>query len=376
MAADLHVLHAVSDMRSGGIENYIMNMYRNIDRDVVQFDFLIHHQEKSFFEEEIQGMGGSIYKFPVLDDHNVTKYYKELCAFFREHSEIGVVHGHLTSLSLIYLHAAAKEGVPLRISHAHSSDSGIGVKGAAIQLLSRFAAHDATVRLACSSEAGKWLFGRRGFTLEKNAIDVSRFKFNLKARERIRGQLGLSESFVIGHIGRFEIEKNQRFLLETLEAIRDSGLEASLVLVGEGSMKKEIEEYASSLRCSAHIRFEHVSNCPEDYYAAFDCFVLPSLREGLPLVGIEAQSSGLPCLFSEATSSEVAISDLARFVPLEAGASRWAEEIKRIAHIASIQGRENAYLCAKEAGYEAKDNAVLMSQKYFAGLTTGGWSNW
>lgn len=357
----LRILHAVPDMNSGGIENYIMNMYRNIDRNTIQFDFLVHHANRALFDNEIEELGGRIYRLPVLDNKKLLTYRKQLDNLFIQ-GDWPIVHGHAASLARFYLGAAEHAGVPVRIAHSHGASFLRTPKGYAKRLLFKEAKRHANVRLACSTEAGRYLFGKETFQLAKNAISSARFSFDDAARIRVRNRLGLgSDDLLVGHIGRYNLQKNHEFLVNVFAELAKVNPKARLLLVGAGEAERKVRAQVNELGLIDKVIFQSVTDEPEAFYAAMDIFVLPSLFEGLPLVGIEAQCSGLPCVFSSEITHEVAISDLAFFLPLDKGPATWAEHIANIPLRTSRKGYAS---CPVEHGFDCVENAKVMSRFY------------
>lgn len=350
-------------MNSGGIENYIMNMYRNAVEDGVQFDFLVHHERRGHFDDEIEGLGGRIYRLPVLDTGNVVRYGRGLAGLF-ERGSWDVVHGHAASLAFWYLGAAERSGVCARIAHSHGASYLRTPKGYAKRVLFKGAKRHANVRLACSSEAGRYLFGDESFYLARNAIDAARFQFDEAARARTRSALGIADDdLLVGHVGRFNLQKNHAFLVRVFAELVRIEPSARLLLVGNGELRASIISEAERLGISDRVTFQDVTDAPEVFYAAMDVFVLPSLFEGLPLAGIEAQCSGLPCLFSSDVTSEVAISDLARFLDVGEGPSAWA---RRIAGLARPRDRGAYGSCPRACGFDSEENSRVMVDVYRA----------
>lgn len=357
----LRILHAVPDMNSGGIENYIMNMYRNIDRDTIQFDFLVHHAGRALFDDEIEELGGCIHRLPVLDNKNLFTYRKQLNELFVQ-GDWPIIHGHAASLAGFYLGAAERAGVPVRIAHSHGASFLRTPKGYATRLLFKEAKRYANVRLACSTEAGRYLFGKDIFHLAKNAISTMRFSFDDAARVCVRSRLGLGDDdLLIGHVGRYNLQKNHEFLVDAFFELEKVNPKARLLLVGTGETEHKVHERVNKLGFADKVIFQSVTDEPESFYAAMDIFVLPSLFEGLPLVGIEAQCSGLPCVFSSEVTREVAISDLASFLPLDEGPAAWAEFIAKTPRCAS---RKDYASCPADYGFDCVENAKVMSRFY------------
>lgn len=361
MSSPLRVLHVVPDMNAGGIENYIINMYRGMDTNEIQFDFLVHHSRRAFFDNEIEERGGRIYRLTVLDNKNVLNYHSQLSDLFTTH-DWRIVHGHAASLAYFYLGAAERSGVPVRIAHSHGTSFLRTPKGYAKRLLFKSAKIHANVRLACSTEAGKYLFGKDSFYLAKNAIDSARFKFDPIARSRQRRCFGIGDKdLLIGHIGRFNLQKNHRYLVEVFSEVLKIKENAYLILVGSGELEQEIRKQVGELGISDKVIFQPVTKQPEAIYSALDVFLLPSLFEGLPLVGIEAQCSGLPCFFSSEITRETAISPLAHFLDLEAGPVAWAQTI--VSTSADKDRIQYASMAAKY-GFESTVNNEKMRRFY------------
>ena len=317
MTDPVRILQVVASLNAGGMENYIMNLYRMIDRSKVQFDFVVHHAAIGLYEEEIKEMGGKIYHFTVLDDKNVFKYISELNAFFEMHKEYRIIHGHLSSLAVLYLGAAKRHGIPWRIAHSHGAGFLHTLKGVAKYLLFRTTKWNANVRLACSTEAGRYLYGKDTFEFVPNGVDISRFAFDEKKRVEMRKELGINHEYVIGHVGRFNLQKNHEYLLRIFKEVQARVPDTKLLLLGDGELFSNIQKLAEELGITNDTIFAGVHKDVEDYYQAMDIFVLPSLFEGLPVTGIEAQYSGLPCLFSDEITREVRISNDVQFLKIE-----------------------------------------------------------
>lgn len=327
MAHIARILQVVSELNQGGIENFIMNLYRTIDREKIQFDFIVHHSAKGQFEDEIKALGGRVYHFPVFDNKNILKYIMDLNSFFKNHSEYKVVHGHLASMGFIYLTLAKKYNVPCRIAHSHGTSAPKSIKGFIKSILFKFFKKSANVQFACSTEAGLFLFkDEKSYKIIPNAIDFNRFKYNLEKRIKYRKQLGLGDSYVIGHVGRFTVEKNHAFILDLFCKILDEDRNAKLLLVGDGKLRTMIQDKAKKLNIDKNVLFTGNRSDVENLYNAMDAFILPSLFEGLPVTGVEAQVCGLPSFFSSNVTKEVKVSELANFISLE-NIEEWKDKL-------------------------------------------------
>lgn len=312
----MRILHVVSILDIGGMESYIMNMYRRIDRTRVQFDFLVHHARRGVFEDEIEALGGHVYHTTLLDDFNLPQYLKALMQLFREHPEYKIVHGHLNSTAFFYLGIAKRCGIRNRILHCHCPGKINTIKGNLKHVVSQFAPLNANIRLACSNEAGKYLFKERSFEVIPNGVDAAHFRYNPDYRDEIRHRYGLENRFVIGHVGRFYYEKNHEYILEVFRKVKTQIPNAELVLLGEGQLMSSCKGKMQELGIAESVHFMGLIRDCAPYYHAMDVFMMPSLYEGLPLSGIEAQFASLPCLFSDTVSTEVSFSSEARFLPI------------------------------------------------------------
>ena len=326
----MRILQVVSVMDMGGMENYIMNLYRQIDRTQLQFDFLVHHARRGVFEDEIEVLGGRIFHTTLMDDLNLVRYLRQLDEMFSR-ERYPIVHGHLGSTAFFYLGAAKRHGVPARILHSHCPGHPNTLKGYVKHVLFHFSPIYANVRLACSTQAGEYQFRRLPFEVVPNGIDVRRFRFNERARDELRRQLGLEGRFVVGHVGRFYYEKNHGYLLRIFQAFRQIKPDAVLLLLGDGALMEQTRALAGELRLGESVRFLGLIRDCAPYYQAMDAFVLPSIYEALPLTGIEAQCAGLPCLFSEEVSREIMLDDQALFLPIgPEDVTLWAAKLKEI----------------------------------------------
>ena len=305
----IRILQIVPDMRSGGVENFIMNLYRNINRDEIQFDFIEHYSTESFFDKEIEELGGKIYRLPLRDDNNLFKFIKELNKFYKEHKEYKVVHCHWNGMGFVHLLIAKLNGINVRIGHSHNSTAGVGKKGLIKKIFITPYKYVCNVRFACSNEAGKFLYHTKSFKFIPNGIDIERFRFNSTKRNEIRKEYGIDESaFVLGNVGRLNVQKNQKFLIDVFEKIHLDP-NAFLLINGDGELRSELISCVEKKGLIDYVIFAGVHTNVEDYYCAMDVFCLPSLFEGLPLTAVESQASGLPTLLSDNISKQVEITN-------------------------------------------------------------------
>ena len=333
----VRVLHVLGTLNMGGAESRTMDLYRHIDREKLQFDFLIHTTQPQFYEKEVRELGGHIYTLPRFTGKNYPEYRAAAAAFFKEHHEFAAVEGHMTSTASIYLPQAKKYGIRT-IAHARSAGTASGIKGAATRLLRSSLASKADVLLACSPEAGRAVFGEKAVErgrveIVPNAVEVSAYRFNAESRERIRKEFGIRENtFVLGHVGRFDDMKNHRFLVELLDRLVNGEkreMDYCLLMVGTGQLMDQIRQQAAQAGLSDRCVF--AGTCaPErtaQIYQAFDAFVFPSLYEGLPGTVIEAQSAGLPCLIADTITKEVCLTPLVSRLSLQEP-ERWIDALE------------------------------------------------
>lgn len=343
MTKPIHVLHVLGGVGLGGAESRIMDLYRQMDRSKIQFDFLVHssamnlftgvkEREPEFYDEEIRAMGGQIYVLPKFKVYNYFFYKRAVRKFFAKHKEFRVVQGHMTSTAGIYLPIAKKAGVPITVAHARNAGVVKGLKGAATRFFRQGLVEKADFCFACSALAGQDVFGKEAVNAGKvkiiyNAIDVRRFTYHPKLREAAREQLGVSGKLVLGHVGRFEYQKNHPYLLEVFAAVCRERPDAVLLLLGEGEDRPAMEERCRQLEIADKVKF--MGNCKdtERYYQAMDIFLLPSFFEGLPGVLVEAQAAGLRCFVSDTVTKEAKATDLVTYLSIEQPAQSWAKEI-------------------------------------------------
>lgn len=307
MSNPLRILHAVVNMNRGGAETLIMNLYRNIDRSKVQFDFLTC--KEGMFDSEIIQLGGKVHRIPYVTDVGHFGYIKALNHFFSSHSEYRIVHSHMNQMSGFVLRAAKKAGVPVRIVHSHNTSSEGGFLARTYKSYAgNFISTCSTHLLACSSDAAKWLFADNAnkSVILKNGIECDKFSFSQNVREQIREEFNLaSDQLVIGHVGRFTKQKNHSFLIDIFAQLTKVQRRVVLMLVGDGPLRKEMEQRVEELGLVHHVKFLGIRSDIERLLQSFDVLAFPSFHEGLPLALIEAQRAGLPCVISDTISKEV-----------------------------------------------------------------------
>lgn len=363
MSDPIRVLHVIGIMNRGGAETMIMNLYRNIDREKVQFDFVENSSEPAAFDDEIRSLGGRIYRCPHYNGKNHVAYTKWWHSFFRGHKgEHPIVHGHLGSTAAIYLSIAKKYGA-YTIAHSHSAGAG----SAAYRLMSYPTRHIADHFFACSVDAGIFRYGRKVGTdprrcrVLNNAIELEKFVYNPDTAAKIRKQLVVGADVrVIGHVGRFVEAKNHSFLLAVFAELRRLEPKAVLLLVGDGELRSQIEEKIADLGLRDAVILTGVQSNTWDYYQAMDVFVMPSHYEGLPVSLVEAQTAGLPCCVSTAVPRESAITELVGFRSLEDSPECWAQWVMECA----ATPRKEMTETIRSAGYDISETARWLQNYY------------
>lgn len=365
MSEPIRILNIFMVLDRGGAETFVMNVYRQIDRTKVQFDFLVHGDKVGSYEKEIIRLGGRIYRLPKMTE--VNSYKHSVRIFFDEHPHYSIIHSHASELGLLIFKEAQKRGIPYRICHAHSAPKGIGLKSPIRYLFKKRMAHYSNVFLACSQSAGVWQFGKRNeFKIIKNGIFVNDFTFDVKVRNEIRKELKIENKLVIGHVGRFEKPKNHIFLIDIFENILRYS-DAVLLLIGDGSLKSEIEGIVIDKGIKDRVFFLGSQRQVAPYLSAMDCFVFPSLFEGLGIVLIEAQANGLRSYVSDRIPPEAIVTDLVTEISLSQSPSQWAETI--LSNPRKDYIREKYYNKVKYSGYDISNTALYLQDFYLNCIT-------
>ena len=328
----IRVAQVIGITGCGGVESVVMNYYKNIDRTKVQFDFLVESTSKIIDKEMIESMGGRVKIIPPYS--NPFHYMKSLKKLFKQ-EQYDIVHSNMNTLSVFTLRAAKKAGIKVRIAHSHSHpvpNKKEWKRTILKNLLTPFSKRYATHFFACSEAAARGLFGNKlvdkgDVAIINNAIDINRFKFDNLIRKKIRNEYRLTDKFVVGHIGRFAFAKNHDFLVDIFYEIQLINENSMLLLVGDGPLRESIIQKINKLSLKDKVLFIDTTSTPEYFYQCMDCFLLPSLYEGLPVVGVEAQVNGLKCYFSDVITKEVKISDNITFLSIKQNASKWAKII-------------------------------------------------
>lgn len=340
MSEKVKVLYFVDRLLRGGIQTFVYENIKHMDRNKVQIDFLLLDDGNKYeMEDDLKELGCNIYKLKGMWINKVTdffKYGKMLDEFFSKNNDYKVVHLHSSSKNYLVLKYAKKYNIKVRIAHSHNID--FQTKNILKKLMGDFLKiplkRYATDYFACSEIAGEWLFGKKivksdKFKVVHNAVDLEKFKFNNEIREKIRKELNVdSDTLLIGHVGRFTQQKNHDFLIDIFNEIHKINQNTKLLLIGTGIKENEIKEKVKSLNLQDSVIFEGFKTNVDEYMFAMDIFLFPSKFEGLGLVLIEAQATGLPCYTSkDVVPTEAKVSNLLEFISLADSSVEWAKII-------------------------------------------------
>lgn len=365
--APIRVLHCVAGLGHGGYESLIMNLYRNIHREKVQFDFVSSFP--GVYEKEIEALGGVIHRIPFITQKGPFVYTAALDRVLRASPRYPIVHSHMDKFSGLVMQRAAKAGIPVRIAHSHNTKN---EGGFAFQLVKdhygRMVLPWATDLFACSKAAADWMFGAKAADARIlfNGVQPEAFAPDAAARAAVRAELGLAgDVFAVGHVGRFTEQKNHAFLLKIFAALHARRPDSALLLAGDGPLRPKIAEQARRLGLSEAVRFLGLREDVPALLSAMDCFVFPSLHEGLPVTLVEAQAAGLPVVASSAITDEVCITPLVRRMGLDEPAGEWAAAALELAG-GGFAARRCPAGAIRAAGYDIADTARWLEEFYLA----------
>ena len=360
----IRVLQVVTIMNRGGLETMLMNYYRKLDKTKIQFDFMTNRLERGHYDDEIEALGGKIYRLSPIKPGNYNKYFKELDEFFKEHKEYKVVHSHINENSGFVLKAAKKAGIECRIAHSHLSDLKLDYKYPFRVYARRNLKENVSDYFACSQRAGEWLFGKEISSSGKvivlnNAVDTEKFKINKDIRDKVRMELGIEDKKVIGHVGRFNPQKNHEFLIDVFNEVYKNDKGTVLLLIGDGYLKEKIEDKVKKLNLEQGVKFLGVREDIPELMQGMDLFLFPSQFEGLAVVMVEAQAAGLKVITSTGVTKESDITNNVEFIDLSKGAEYWADIVLN----SDFKKRDDINLMIKK-GYDSNNNVKWLSDFY------------
>ena len=328
----VRVLQIIGIVCGGGVEAVIMNYYRHINRNKIQFDFVVDGYEKTALDDEIKSLGGRVYHVEPYKK-NIFRYMSQIYHIIRD-NHYDIVHSNMNTLSVFSLFPAWLAGAHQRILHNHSTAvRSEGMRSVMKIILRPFAPLFANRYAACSRLAGDWMYGKKMMasgkvTVINNAIDLDEYAFSQELRGKYRHELNIpDDEFVVGHVGRFMYQKNHAFLIDVFREVARQNPKAILMLVGDGELRPEIEKKVAAYNLTDKVRFLGLRKDVKQLYNCMDVFVLPSWYEGLPVVSVEAQANGLICFFSNNVTYESNLTKSTNFLSLESGADVWAKKI-------------------------------------------------
>ncbi|SEO25256.1 Glycosyltransferase involved in cell wall bisynthesis [Amphibacillus marinus] len=367
MVKPIRVLHVFGRLDAGGAESRTMDIYREINREHIQFDFVIHTQDDCFYSNEIKEMGGKIYKFPRFKGYNYKEYCEIWDSFLNNHRYYKIIHGHQTSVAFIYLKIAKKKNIPVRIAHARNSNKDRIIKKITAKL-SRLYATDlfAVSKLAAHSEFGKNIADVK---IIPNAISAEKFRFNMGNRVKIREKLDIETKTAFIHVGRFHPQKNHHMLLNIFKELLQKNSEIMLFLVGEGPLENEMKEKVKFLNLNDNVVFLGIRDDVPELLQGMDALIFPSLFEGFPGVVLEAQAAGLSCFISNTITNEVELTQLIKFLSIKATPESWANHIYREKIV--THAREKYCDIVTQRGFDIKKVSMFYSEIYENGYLKG-----
>ena len=364
----MRVLQVIGVMDRGGAETMVMNLYRAMDRERVQFDFLVHEQREGDYDAEIVSLGGRIFRAPRYNGINGIAYRRCIRSLFASHPEWRVVHGHIGSCAPLYLSEAKRVGA-FAIAHSHAQNYGNGISGVAFNIAAHPVRRIADYFMACSNEAGLDRFGSsivegNRFAIVPNGIDVASYACDERVHVEAKADYGLAGRPVVCHTGRLIPVKNHEFLLEVFARVVQSFPNAVLLLAGRGDLEEQIRARVNELGLKKAVFFLGVVDDVPRLLRAADVFVFPSINEGLALSVVEAQASGLPTIASTGVPELAVVSDRVCRMPLSSGVEAWATECVDKLRFSLSSERSDACEQVREHGFDIADTSVRLAAFY------------
>lgn len=366
MSKVIRILHVIGIMNRGGAETMIMNLYRNVDRTKVQFDFVENTSEKAIFDDEILALGGCIYNCPHYNGKNHFEYKKWWNDFFKEHKgEYKIIHGHLGSTASIYLKIAKKYGL-CTIAHSHNTIMKKDLNNLIYKVYSYPTRFIADYFFTCSYVAGVSRFGKKIANdsnrcyLLKNSVETKKFLYDKDVSDQVRKEFDVQDKIVIGHVGRFNVQKNHVFLIDIFKKIYEKNKNTVLFLLGDGEEKEKILEKVKNLDLVDCVRFLGVRNDVNKIMQCMDVMLFPSLFEGLPVTIIEAQASSLPCVLSDTITKECKITENVEFLSLKTDVDTWSNVTLKMSKLPRYDSSNDII----KSGYDIEQNAIWLQNFY------------
>lgn len=362
MKDKIKILHVFHTMKSGGAESMLMNIYRNIDKNIYEFDFVVHSNEKGTFDEEIRSLGGNIHYLPHYK--NIIKYLIEWNKLLKRNN-YDILHSHMGSVAAINILIARRYGLKT-IAHSHSDKKGSGLKYKIFNLITYPTRYISDFYFSCSENAaiaryGKKIVRQKNFFLINNSIDTDIFNFNIDIREQVKKEFNLDNKMIFGHVGNFKDVKNHDFLLDVFYFIHKQNNNTVLMLIGEGELEERIREKVIQLRLTDSVIFCGSRQDVGRLLQAFDLLIFPSKYEGLGLALIEAQATGLKCLVSNTIPAEAYVTDLVYAMDINSFPQEWASKSLEMVSQYDRYGRSNEIIAS---GFDVKYTSKLISTVY------------
>ena len=361
----IRVLQIIGIFNKGGVESVVLNYYRHINRDKIQFDFVVHDNTTVDVSALVEPLGGRVYKVPAYNK-NIWGFMKGVYNIVKHHN-YKIIHSHMTTLSVFSLGPAWLAGAKIRILHAHNTTVSSEYFRNIIKLMLRpFSIAVANHYFACSQLVAQWMYGDifRKIIIINNAVDLKKFAFNRIRRNILRRELGLENSFVIGHVGRFVYQKNHEYLIHLLAFIMRTMSDVKLVLIGDGPLRERILNLIHTLNMDDRVLYLGVRHDVDDLYNIFDVVYLPSWYEGLAVVSVEAQANGLPILMSKYVTEEACIDkDLSYRIGVgDDDMEKWLEMIQSIREHSQWRGIQSEVLQKK--GFDISQKSAELEALY------------
>ncbi len=361
----IKVLHVVTQMNRAGLENRIMDIYREINRNNVQFDFYTNRTEAGLYDSEIKNLGGAVYYSSPISKTGLKRKEKEFLTFLQEHKEYKIIHSHVNEWSTVFCKAAKKANVPIRIAHSRGANQEKNIKRYIKDIIKLPLCNYANFYFAVSKKAAIHLFNKKTnkkglVQIWPNAIDCKKYRYSQSKRDNARKYFDCVDDFVVIHVGNFSKVKNHSFLIQIFKEIHEINNKAILLLAGEGEELDNIKNLVISLGIEDKVRFLGSISEIKELLAAGDVFVFPSFNEGFPGSVLEAEAAGLPCVISDTITPEVVLVKSCTQLPLTCDAETWAKKALELSEV----GHEDNYFTLKEKGYDVQSVANSYEKFY------------
>lgn len=363
MSDKIRILYIVPSLRlCNGVASYAMNYFRNIDKNKFHIDFITGANEESVYYDEIKNAGSQIYYIPKMGIKNIIEVRRKIKNFLKENAtKYDIIHCHVLNMGAFYLYYAKKYGIKTRILHSHATKyADKFINNIRNMIFSVFSKKFANTYFACSKLAGDFMFKNKKYTIISNSIDVEKFTFNLSNRVKIREQEKIEDNeILLINVARFAPQKNLFFLIDIFNEILKKSDKYKLLLIGSGPLEEKIREKIKTYGIEKNIIMKKNITNVNEYMHASDLFVLPSLYEGLPVVGVEAQCADLPCIFSNEVTEEAKILETTNFLSID-NKEIWIEEILKQKN----KERKSRISEMIEKGYKIEEATIKLEKIY------------